>query len=480
MMSSIFIISIIVSASVNASFVSKTDRLVNDLIVRSGNHKIRRNEKCIRFSTGGCDIHSEVFRNGTDIDNDFAGVDWEVFRKITKLMNISIRYVPPSNDTLLGELDENSTPSPTWRGGLLGNLANDLADIAFCGLWIETRKIRGGLQMSKPFQQVCIKYAVPRPGLSNDWSLTINPFRPYVFLGLMISVILVGSTTFIINNMKTVFEPSQIQDFRSWSFCVFTAWGMLVHGNAPQSSPKLGSVRRIIIVWAVVIVIFDCSFSSQLITRLTKLPYEKKPAGIKDLVDLGYEGPYVVDYPWDGILPVEEKYSAEWIKRTDFMTDFNKYVDRLRTKPKQTILGTMYNKNTFVPATTAPIPGDILAKYETMNHCLATVYEGYAFRPGSPFNYKFDRYITLFAEFGLISREMRKTREKLSTKQPVLSQMTMTSSNTVALSPLSLRQLRGIFIAFAVGQMLATLCFFLEVFLNARRKVILKKLNFHR
>lgn len=105
---------------------------------------------CLMFIWGDKNIW-EFFA----FSDDFAGVDWEVFRKITKLMNISIRYVPPSNDTLLGELDENSTPSPTWRGGLLGNLANDLADIAFCGLWIETRKIRGGLQMSKPFQQVC-------------------------------------------------------------------------------------------------------------------------------------------------------------------------------------------------------------------------------------------------------------------------------------------------------------------------------------
>ncbi|KAF6204469.1 hypothetical protein GE061_002810 [Apolygus lucorum] len=408
----------------------------------------------VRFSTANCSIFAILDSDGTK----FQGIDWMVFLEMSKRMNLTLKYVKPLPGARIGYLING-----TWTGGIIGNVFSGAADIAFCGNWIESSKVNTGIQISVPVQRMCINYLVPRPKRTiGNWYAIFSPFSGSLWALLGVTLLFVSCVLNLMSLKMKILLDCRAKFYESKSNALLAMFGILVQGSWPSSKGNHGPTRHIVTGWVVFGLLMSTSFSSTLVSHLAKPKFDKKPEGIKDLVDMGYIWTENTPFPVERLLNMEDSYNKKWADRIKIVASEEEKIEDLK-KEKRVIIGTDLWGG-FATFSKRAIPSDVLSGYETMAGCVAELYEGFLYRSGSPFNLDMDFYIKQLRESGLVGKYAKKTINWNVSKNP--------SSGTVKISvttmpyseePLTMAHLRGIFEALLLGHAASLVLFICEI-----------------
>lgn len=89
-------------------------------------------------------------------------------------------------------------PNHTITGGALKWLSDKQADVSFCSLWIENKRLKF-VDMSKFWALMCLKFLVPKPQpLREKWDLLFKPFPLSLWLLILFSAVLTIITTWLL------------------------------------------------------------------------------------------------------------------------------------------------------------------------------------------------------------------------------------------------------------------------------------------
>lgn len=86
----------------------------------------------------------------------------------------------------------------TVTGGALKWLSDKRADVSFCSLWIENKKLQF-VDMSRFWTLVCLKFLVPKPRpLREKWDLLFKPFPLNVWFLVLFTAMLTIITAWLL------------------------------------------------------------------------------------------------------------------------------------------------------------------------------------------------------------------------------------------------------------------------------------------
>uniref|UniRef100_A0A0K8SY69 Ionotropic glutamate receptor C-terminal domain-containing protein n=1 Tax=Lygus hesperus TaxID=30085 RepID=A0A0K8SY69_LYGHE len=275
-------------------------------------------------------------------------------------MNLTLKYVKPLPGPRIGNLING-----TWRGGIIGNVYSGSADIAFCGNWIESSKINTGIQVSVPVQRMCINYLVPRPKRRiGNWYAIFSPFSGSLWALLGVTLLVVSWVLNLMSLKMKILIDCRAKFYESKSNALLAMFGILVQGSWPSSKGNHGPARQIITGWVVFGLLMSTSFSSTLVSHLAKPKFDKKPEGIRDLVEMGYIWTENSPFPAQRLLNMEDSYNKKWADSIKIVGSMDEKIEDLR-KDRRVIIGTDLWGG-FATFSKRAIPSDVLSGYETM------------------------------------------------------------------------------------------------------------------
>jgi hypothetical protein len=113
------------------------------------------------------------------------GVEMAILLALSRRLNFTWQLIDLRYADLWGHRDANGT----WSGGIVGSMSQKLADIAFCGIYIEERVMQE-MDLTIPWTHYCLTFLVPRRAHSFRFAF-LKTFQP--LLWLLITVVTVGT-----------------------------------------------------------------------------------------------------------------------------------------------------------------------------------------------------------------------------------------------------------------------------------------------
>lgn len=126
------------------------------------------------------------------------GVEMAVFLALSRRLNFTWQLNDLHDADLWGHHDTNGT----WSGGIVGSMSQKLADIAFCGIYIE-ETIMQEMDLTIPWTHYCLTFLVPRRARSFRFAF-LYTFQP--LLWLLITIVTLG--TAVVMWLLSRFEQS--------------------------------------------------------------------------------------------------------------------------------------------------------------------------------------------------------------------------------------------------------------------------------
>ncbi|CAH1398349.1 unnamed protein product [Nezara viridula] len=423
----------------------------------------------IKVATFNCSTFSRI--NYPYLD----GSEMAIFLEVARRLNLTYRFIVPNGSRFpLGVLKDG-----LWRGGLLGLLASDEADVGFCGLWIANNKIGTGVEMSVSLKRICMMYLVPRPvPLSSEWYGIFSPFTMNLWLAIILvylSVSLLLPAIAYLDSKISVFECRYLTFKRSWILLA----GMLLQGDWMRSTHSQGPCRHLIAWWTVFSLLIGSVFSGSLASYLTRSGYTWKPETIEDLVSTGYlwtttRVPVVAT-----LFNLNDPVHQEWTRRIRVVKTQEELHNALR-KLDNVVMG-IYTFGIF-SLMDEDIEDNVLKAYEVSSYCFTEFYLGFAFRRGSPYLKFFNEQLKNMIETGFIHYYMKATMERTMKEKKYMYQVTRLSKNSAHGSNLTLASLKGILEFWVCGLLISTAVFCAELasdplagYLRASRFCLLRK-----
>jgi hypothetical protein len=104
------------------------------------------------------------------------GVEMAVFLALSRRLNFTWQLQDLDGEDVWGHRDVNGT----WSGGIVGSMSQKLADIAFCGLYIQ-EEVMQQMDLTIPWTHYCQTFLVPRRDPSFRFAF-LHAFQPLVWV----------------------------------------------------------------------------------------------------------------------------------------------------------------------------------------------------------------------------------------------------------------------------------------------------------
>ena len=119
-------------------------------------------------------------------ENDsYDGIETKIFKEISHRLNFTYILHQPPDDNRYGWMKDSNT----YSGGLIGSLKEGTADVSFCSLWMVEKQVEA-MEVTTPWNQMCITFLVPQPQLAKRLDAVFLPFQPSLWILLSVSEIL--------------------------------------------------------------------------------------------------------------------------------------------------------------------------------------------------------------------------------------------------------------------------------------------------
>jgi hypothetical protein len=104
------------------------------------------------------------------------GVEMAVFLALARRLNFTWQLQDLHGEDMWGHRDANGS----WSGGIVGSMSQKLADIAFCGIYIE-REIMQEMDLTIPWTHYCQTFLVPRHDPTFRFAF-LHTFQPLLWV----------------------------------------------------------------------------------------------------------------------------------------------------------------------------------------------------------------------------------------------------------------------------------------------------------
>uniref|UniRef100_T1H939 Ionotropic glutamate receptor C-terminal domain-containing protein n=1 Tax=Rhodnius prolixus TaxID=13249 RepID=T1H939_RHOPR len=409
----------------------------------------------IVVSTTNFSIYTRIWpSNDSSRPAELGGIELNLFQDMTKRMNLTYKLRLSMEGIGVKE-------NGRWKTGILGDIAEQRADVAIRGLWVSMDKVNSGIVMSSSFRAIKLMFLVPRPKrLMGHWYGVFELFQKYLWS--VIAITLIVYTLILYATWKLTKSNIRGKDMKSLERAFFQLYGMLVLGSWPKVNPLQTSQRHLFMWWAIFALLISTSFSSSLVSKLTAPTYSRSVNTIEDFLQEGLTWTLRKPFSFYIVFNNNDDTHKRWLSQIEYINCTEEFNQILQKDDKQVILG--YEINDSFHLFDDAIQEDLLEKYVTTNERLIEFFIAFALREGSIFNQAINRYIRYFVESGLVQHitdlEIRhkaifkQSVYKLRKPERIIEQQDFKS--------LTLEELKGIFTILIIGYSVAFLIVLFE------------------
>lgn len=209
--------------------------------------------------------HTPTVSLSTDVNENsqFSGLEIDVINALSSVMNFSVVYYEPPD-----------AASEKWGRkfdgrnftGLYSEMDSSRADIALGDLHYSMFNL-DVMDLSTPYNTECMTFITPEQiRLDNSWKTLISPFSTGMWIGVLVSLGLIGIVFFTFSNIFEV--PYARKDFfDSLSPCILYTYSMILLVSLPRL-PARWSVRVLTGWWWIYSVLVVVAYRAALTSIL--------------------------------------------------------------------------------------------------------------------------------------------------------------------------------------------------------------------
>jgi hypothetical protein len=184
--------------------------------------------------------------------NDDGAIEYEqgtevrLLEQMTRRTNMSILYrpPPPNNEFWGGDLGNGS-----WTG-LSGEVTRGYSDIALDNFWYKCHIIND-MECLVPHVMDSARWFVPCAKPYPRWTSITRVFKAYLWLGFLVSYIIVASFMWLVVKMRKTF-PSPYTNNEAYTNvvkCFLNFWAVILAYSAPNVPPQVLCLRCVFLMW---------------------------------------------------------------------------------------------------------------------------------------------------------------------------------------------------------------------------------------
>ncbi|XP_069675537.1 glutamate receptor-like [Periplaneta americana] len=386
-----------------------------------------------------------------DKTSDYTnGLDIKLLRFVTKAINASVIFLPPSPE-LWGEKLENGT----WTG-IVGDVFYKRADVGFCCYMLVLNKALD-MDFTTPYATTNFDWVVPCAKPYPPWSSITRVFSPTVWLLVFLAV----SVSAIVMLFLSVSRKSLSQEvtlYTDMAGCFSSSWALLL-GVSVFKSPTTAPVRIFFIFWLSYCMSINTVFQTFVTSFLVDPGLKKQINSVKDLLDSGIQYGYHTDI--DTFVPHAMNSLkgrrkicsniASCMERVALKQDFATVVSRETVQYKKTY--------SFVDDS-----GKVLVC--TIRNPAFTAHRTFYLSRGSIYTDVFNTLIQIATEAGLVDYWWKDILTASKIKAAVIRRSMRQEEYLV----LELKHLQGAFYLLLIGYCISVLSFVSEILSHKRKK----------
>ncbi|KAJ8871610.1 hypothetical protein PR048_027937 [Dryococelus australis] len=244
----------------------------------------------------GCPFQISTFTNGPYVlglhyfTDDFNqtklsfkdGIEIQILNSISDQLNFSVIFNPiPPNNIRWGQQLRNGT----WTG-ILGNVINGKADIAFAGMMLNTERLLF-LKNTYPFFKDTISWAVPIAKPLPHWKSLIKIFPASIWWLVSLTYFVNSVFVYYLCKLKIGGIPSP-RIFGSLSECLLYLYSMFL-ANAIPVMPRHVSPRLLFGIFLLYSLVINTAYRTFLIVDITHPMHEHQISSPEDILSSGIE-----------------------------------------------------------------------------------------------------------------------------------------------------------------------------------------------
>ncbi|KAL0840331.1 hypothetical protein ABMA28_015598 [Loxostege sticticalis] len=374
------------------------------------------------------------------------GTEVRIVDEFCRWVNCTIRIVR-DDEHEWGEVYENHTGV-----GVLGNVVEDRADLGITALysWYEEFLV---LDFSVSGIRTAITCVAPSPRLLASWEMPLLPFSWYMWLALFV--------TFIYSSLALTVAKGFSMDK-----VFLTTFGMMI----TQSQADVGASWRVrsITGWLLLTgLVLDNAYGGGLASVFTVPKYEKPINTVQDIVDRGIDWGATHD-AWVFSLTLSPEPLVKQLVSQFKVSS----ADVMKKRSRQRNMAFSVER---LPAGYFAI-GDYITKDAMLD--LTLMQEDFYYeqcvvmmRKSSPYTQKVSQLIGRLHESGLmLAWETQVALKYLNYEVQLEVRLSRFHKDVDNIEPLNFRHVVGVFILYAIGVMMSTVLFILEIIAQKKQK----------
>ncbi|PNF19833.1 hypothetical protein B7P43_G12501 [Cryptotermes secundus] len=374
------------------------------------------------------------------------GVEMAIFLALSRRLNFTWQLQDLHGGDMWGHHDANGS----WSDGIVGVMSQKLADIAFCGIYIE-REIMKEFDLTIPWTHYCQTFLVPRHGPSFRFAF-LHTFQPILWILITIVTLCIALIFWLLSHFEQ--RPQGILD------TMLTAVGILCLSSFPGLQTQLGSLRPLVASWSLFSLLLTTALSSGLVSHLTQPAPTTQLNSVRDLVESGLTWGQAYTQEHSTFFNLEDPWHAEFAIRFKLESYPHERESRVR-EGHYAILGGKLDgsERYFMEGDTLKDTG-LLSQLRVMSECLICQYAALGLTKGSSLLQPVNCVLRWLLEAGLVEHwqtdlvqdfgnpEIKALFQKAQWKGP---------------QQLSLTHLEDVFMLLCIGLAAATLVFLTEI-----------------
>jgi hypothetical protein len=263
--------------------------------------KIPYDMKGCNITVSTLEVHPFVFlsKEANSKVTCVDGVECRLFLLIMKKLNMTFHLKLPGEEMWGDKLANNS-----WSG-MKGHLYNNISDVAFGGLFLDT-ELCSVFECTDTFFQSDLVWHLPRAEQIAKWKSLIRVFKPITWIAFLAACVTVTLLLWRMARSKNA-DRSETPAYANFSKCFSNVWAVVL-GVSVSEMPHTSRPRVLFLIWLFYCLHMNIVYLSFLTTFMIHPGFEHQIQNVEELVDSDMEYGYHMGYdkyfkdPTDAVL----------------------------------------------------------------------------------------------------------------------------------------------------------------------------------
>ncbi|XP_071544649.1 glutamate receptor U1-like isoform X2 [Panulirus ornatus] len=381
------------------------------------------------------------------------GVDIDLTKTLSHVLNFTIQFEEPPNDERWGRLTENGSFT-----GLLGQVNRSQADVGVANLYVPQRQVNI-IEYSAPYDTESSCFLVRSEPPLPRWQALAFPFQKWTWLAILACLVTSGPLLYLLVLAAATCGQELVRLQTLTSTCYYT---FAMHFSEPQIQvPQMTSTRVFVMFLWLYTMILTIAYSTNLTAFMV---VSKQPATINTIKELHDSDLTVVE--------IGTFYEHQLASASDpYLQGLTKKFARYKT-PEEIFslilegkVAYLHNRGyqEFVKANKLSSRG--VSRVRIMKECFAPYNIAMGLQRHSPLKRRFDQVIGWIQQSGMIRHFfIQSLRRAASTKEYSgdAGDVMMSLAGEGGVMALTLHHLQGIFLVLVIFWIISLIVFLME------------------